>query len=180
MARSQQREARNKAKFLTFMLGRNTYGVEILKVQEIMRLVDITPVPQTPSYIRGVINLRGDVVAIADLRLKLGMQPEPDQDRSCIVVLQVPAPSGGTLARGIIVDNVAEVLDVRDEQLEPPPGFGEGIDVSFIKAIAKVDQKVVMILDVDRVLAPREHEGALADIEQSAARDNQAQTLTTP
>lgn len=138
------------------MLGRDVYGVEILKVQEIIRMMEVTAVPNMPPYLRGVINLRGEVVAIVDLRVKFGLPQRPDSDRTCVVVMQISLPSGGTVTRGVVVDKVAEVMDIVDEQLAPPPSLGEGVDVSFLKAIGKVTDKVVLILDVEKVLTTNE------------------------
>ncbi len=139
-------------KYLTFTLGKDAYGVEILKVQEIIRLMEITEVPRAPGFVRGVINLRGEVIVVVDLRRKFGLPQRADTDRTCIIVLQVMAPNGQPLTRGVIVDTVSDVLDLVDEQLEPPPDLGQGVDVSFIRNVGKTDDRVVIILDVDRVL----------------------------
>jgi purine-binding chemotaxis protein CheW len=147
---------RNRARFLTFVLGRDIYGVEILKVQEIIRMMEITAVPNMPPFLRGVINLRGEVVAIVDLRTKFGLPARPDTDRTCVIVLQFAVPDGGMVTRGVVVDKVAEVMDIADEQLAPPPSLGADVDVSSLKSIGKLDDRVVLILDVEKVLAPND------------------------
>lgn len=137
--------------YLTFALGDETYGLGILKVQEIIGIMDVTKVPRTPEYVRGVINLRGKVIPVVELRLKFGMDKLEDTERTCIIVVQVES-AGGAVTTGVIVDEVAEVLDIREDQIEPPPSFGASVDTEFILAMGKVDEKVVMLLDVDKVL----------------------------
>jgi purine-binding chemotaxis protein CheW len=142
-------------KYLTFQLGKEVYGIQILKVQEIIGLMNVTSVPRTPDYVRGVINLRGKVISVVDLRLKFGMETKEDTERTCIIVLQV-ACSGGTVVMGILVDEVSEVLDIKLDQIEPAPSFGGDVDTDFILAMGKVGQKVIMLLDADRVLSSGE------------------------
>ncbi len=144
-------------KFLTFQLEGEIFGLEILKVQEIMGLIAITRVPRTPHYIRGVINLRGKVIPVVDLRLKFGMAQKVDTDRSCIIVVQV-ARNGSQVTMGTIVDEVSEVLDIQSEQIEHAPEFGHTVDTTFILGIGKVGLKVVLLLDVDKVLTVDEAE----------------------
>ncbi len=141
-----------QGKHLTFVLGDELYGTEILKVQEIIGIMKVTEVPRTPDYIRGVINLRGKVIPVLELRRKFGMAPADDTERTCVVVVQV-ANTETEITMGVIVDEVSEVLDLRAEQLEPPPAFGHGVETDFILGMAKVDARVIMILDVDRVLS---------------------------
>lgn len=142
-------------KYLTFQLGREVFGLEILKVQEIIGIMPITMVPRTPEFVRGVINLRGKVIPVIDLRRKFGLSEHADTDRSCIIVVQLEGLSG-RLIMGLLVDEVSEVLDIGADKLEPPPDFGSGIDTEFIRSMGKVGQKVVMLLDVDKVLANQE------------------------
>ncbi len=142
-------------KYLTFLLGKEVYGLEILKVQEIIGLMNVTPVPRTPAFIRGVINLRGKVIPVIDLRRKFNMDSREDTDRTCIIVVQVTG-SGSLITMGIIVDEVSEVIDIKADQIEPPPSFGSIVDTDFILAIGKIAQKVVMLLDVDKVLTMNE------------------------
>ncbi|HLP41471.1 MAG TPA: chemotaxis protein CheW [Fibrobacteria bacterium] len=139
-------------KYLTFQLGKEIYGIEILKVQEIIGMMPVTHVPKTPDFVRGVINLRGKVIPVVELRSKFGLQGREDTERTCIVVVQV-AWATGTVTMGLLVDEVSEVLNVTGDQIEPPPSFGSSVDTDFILGMGKVGQKVVMLLDVDKVLA---------------------------
>jgi len=142
-------------KYLTFQLGGEIYGLEILKVQEIIGMMKVTHLPRTPDFIRGVINLRGKVIPVLDLRIKFGMQAKEDTDRTCIIVVQIMR-NGQRVTMGTIVDEVSEVLDIGAEQIEPPPSFGASVDTDFIFGVGKVGQKVIMLLDVDKVLCGRE------------------------
>lgn len=144
-------------KYLTFQMGKEVYGIEILKVQEIIGMMPVTHVPKTPDFVRGVINLRGKVIPVIELRRKFGMETREDTERSCIVVVQV-VWSAGTVTMGMLVDEVSEVLNVTREQIEAPPSFGASVDTDFILGMGKVGQKVVMLLDVDKVLANGEIE----------------------
>ena len=139
-------------KYLTFKLDAEEFGLEILKVQEIIKMMDITRVPRTPEYVRGVINLRGKVIPIVDLRLKFEMEAKGNTDKTCVIVVQVRR-RGGTVVMGIIVDEVSEVLDVAGEQIEPAPEFGGVVDTSFILGMGKIGDRVVTLMDVDRVLS---------------------------
>lgn len=151
-------ERKRAGKYLLFHLGREEFGVHVLKVREIMGLQDITTVPHTAVYVRGVINLRGKVVPVVDLRLRLGMPELAYGPRTCIVVLQV-AQAGAPLQMGIIVDGVAEVLNVQDTDIEDPPDFGSGPAASHCLGMAKVKGKVKMLLDIDQVLENTEWQG---------------------
>jgi purine-binding chemotaxis protein CheW len=142
-------------KYLTFQLGKEVYGIEILKVQEIIGMMTVTRVPKTPGFVRGVINLRGKVIPVIELRSKFGMEGREDTDRTCIVVVQV-ASASGTVTMGLLVDEVSEVLNVGQEQIEAPPTFGASVDTDFILGMGKVGQKVVMLLDADKVLSSDE------------------------
>jgi len=155
-------------KFLTFLMAHEKYGLEILKVREIIGIMDVTPVPTTPAFVRGVINLRGKVIPVVDLRLKFGMEPKEDTQRTCIIVVHL-AREGQEMIMGIIVDEVSEVLDIDQDQIEPPPSFGADIRTDFILGMGKVNQRVVTMLDIDRVLSERE----IALVENSAGRTKQ-------
>ncbi len=152
-------------KFLTFLMANEKYGLEILKVREIIGIMDVTPVPTTPAFVRGVINLRGKVIPVVDLRLKFGMEAKEDTQRTCIIVVHL-AREGQEMIMGIIVDEVSEVLDIDQDQIEPPPSFGADIKTDFILGMGKVNQRVVTMLDIDRVLSERE----IALVENSAER----------
>ena len=138
-------------KYLTFKLGPESYGLGILKVQEIIGLMAITHVPRASHYVRGVINLRGKVIPVVDLRLKFGMESTVDTERTCVIVVQVMHGTQ-TIVMGLIVDEVSEVLDITENQLEPPPSFGTSVDTMFIQGMGKVGDKVIILLDVDRAL----------------------------
>ena len=139
-------------KFLSFVLGEEEYGLEILKVQEINGMMDITRVPRTPDYVKGVINLRGRVIPILSLRRKFSMPLIEDTEKTCIIVVQVQH-NDTQLTMGIIVDEVSEVLNISESQIEPPPSFGGGMEeADFITGMGKLEDKVVILLDIDRVL----------------------------
>lgn len=142
-------------KYLTFRLANEDYGVEILKVQEIIGIMSVTRVPRTPASIRGVINLRGKVIPVVDLRSRFGMPGREDTKRTCFIVVRVQR--GGTpIIMGIIVDEVSEVLNVGADQIEPTPAFGAGVETQFILGMGKVGQRVLILLDIDKVLADDE------------------------
>ena len=150
-------------KYLTFKLAAEEYGVEILKVQEIIGMMKITRVPKMPAFIRGVINLRGKVIPVVDLRLKFGMQAQADTERTCIIVVQI-SQGAGRVTTGILVDDVSEVLNIHSEQIEPAPSFGTLVSTDFILGMGKVAQKVVMLLDLDKAMASQT---GLFDIRES-------------
>jgi purine-binding chemotaxis protein CheW len=139
-------------KYLTFCLGEEEYGLRILKVREIIGYMDVTAVPRTPAYVRGVINLRGQVIPVVDLRAKFAMGPAERTQQTCIIVVETQ-PDRRKVSTGIVVDRVQEVLDVAAGQIEPPPSFGPAVDVSFILGMGKVGQGVKILLDIDKVLA---------------------------
>jgi len=139
-------------KYLTFKLESEEFGLEILKVQEIIKMMDITRVPRTPEFVRGVINLRGKVIPVIELRQKFQMETMATTDKTCVIVVQV-AHGDGRVTMGIIVDEVSEVLDIAGEQIEPAPEFGTAVDTAFILGMGKVAKRVVMLLDVDKVLS---------------------------
>jgi len=145
-------------KYLTFKLSNETYGIEILKVQEIIGLMNITSIPRTPDFVRGVINLRGKVIPVIELRKKFNMETVEDTDHTCIIVVQVMG-TGTPITMGILVDEVSEVVDITENQLEPPPSFGTNIDTAFILAMGKLKDTVVILLDIDKVLTAYEMQG---------------------
>jgi purine-binding chemotaxis protein CheW len=142
-------------KYLTFNLGEEGYGIEILKVQEIIGIQNITRVPRAPDYVKGVINLRGKVIPVIDLRLKFGMPEKEFTRETCIIMVQA-ATDDGFLIMGLIVDIVSEVLDIAREQIEPPPSLGTNVDVRFILGLARTGNDVKILLDIDRVLSLQE------------------------
>jgi len=142
-------------KYLTFKLGDEEYGLQILKVQEIIRMQTVTRVPRTPDYLRGVINLRGKVIPVVDLRRKFGLCDQDDTERSCIIVVQI-MNANATVTMGIIIDEVREVLDIVAENIEETPSFGANVDAEFILGIGKIGQSVKILLDIDKVLSVSE------------------------
>jgi len=142
-------------KYLTFHLANEEFGIRVLKVREIMGLQEITAVPQTPSHIKGVINLRGKVVPVIDLRLKFGLPIAEYTQRTCIIVTQVQGESSSVLM-GIVVDGVSEVLNLTGPEIEDTPDFGEEISGRYLLGMAKVKGKVKILLDIDKVLTAQE------------------------
>jgi len=139
-------------KYLTFALGKEEYGLEILKVREIIGWLDITALPRTPAYIKGVVNLRGQVIVVADLRAKFEMEACAKTDQTCIIVVEI-AHGGRKLSTGIIVDRVSEVLEIPSENIEDPPTFGTSVATDFILGMGKVGDAVKILLDIDRVMS---------------------------
>lgn len=142
-------------KYLTFHLGREEYAIEVRQVREIIGLQEMTAVPQTAPYMKGVINLRGRVIPIVSLRLKLGMPEDAYTARSCIIVVDLKLESG-IVAVGLMVDGVSEVMALRAEDMEDPPDFGRGRTAPYLLGMAKVKGKVKMLLDLDYVLTTNE------------------------
>ncbi len=137
-------------KFLTFRLADENYGLEILQVKEIIGLLKITRVPRTPEYIRGVINLRGKVLPVMDLRLRFAMGSIDDTDETCIIV--VDATGSGTVMMGLLVDSVSEVLDIASSDIEDAQDLGESVKTEFIRGVGKAREKVILLLDIQAVL----------------------------
>lgn len=140
-------------KYLTFTLGGESYGVPVLKVREIIRLCPVTPVANTPPHVKGVVNLRGKVIPLVDLRVRFGLPALLDDDRTCIVVTQIVPPGGGTRLYGIVVDGVEEVAHFEAGDVEPPPDFGGAVDVRYLTGIAKSGAGVKMLVDLDGIWA---------------------------
>ncbi|MGB9610666.1 MAG: chemotaxis protein CheW [Bryobacteraceae bacterium] len=152
--------AGRQGKYLVFHLGREEFAVAVLKVREIMGLQEITEVPQTPHYVRGVINLRGKVIPVVDLRRKFGMPDTEATARTCIVVLQVRRRAGGDpLLMGVIVDGVSEVLTIHEQDIEDTPSFGDGVELPYVLGLAKVKGRVKILLDIDQVMTAQELAG---------------------
>lgn len=153
--RKQRHAIEKGGKYLTFILEGEEYGIVILKVKEIIGLMPITPVPQTPHFVKGVINLRGKVIPVVDLRLKFGMQSADYSERTCIIVVEAVTEAGSGMIGGV-VDSVSEVIQVRNEDVEEPPSFGTRLNTDYILGMAKVDGKVKILLDIDKVLVLNE------------------------
>jgi purine-binding chemotaxis protein CheW len=137
-------------KFLTFFLGNEEYGVEILRVQEIIGQLPITRVPRTPAFIRGVVNLRGKVIPIVDLRTKFTL-PETETAETCIIVVAIRG-----VHIGVVVDRVSEVADIAGAEIEDAPDFGATVETEFLLGIGKAHGKVRLLLDIERVLSSAE------------------------
>jgi purine-binding chemotaxis protein CheW len=144
-----------EGKYLTFSLAGEEYGIGILKIKEIIGMMPITPVPQTPEFFKGVVNLRGKVIPVIDLRLKFGMEAADFTERTCIIVVEIDAASG-TVMTGTVVDSVSEVLNIRGEDIEDTPAFGTNLTPAYIRGMATTERGVKILLDIDRVLSDEE------------------------
>lgn len=140
-----------EGKFLTFSLAGEEYGIGILKVKEIIGMMPITMVPRTPDFVKGVINLRGKVIPVADLRRKFGMQGMDYTERTCIIVVEISGQGGSNLM-GIVVDSVSEVLNIRSAEIEAAPVLGSALDTNYILGMAKINKGVKILLDIDKVM----------------------------
>ncbi len=144
-----------EGKYLTFSLDNEEYGIGILKIKEIIGMMPITSVPQTPAFVKGVINLRGKVIPVVDLRLRFGMEEMAYSERTCIIVVEIEGPAG-TVMIGIVVDAVSEVLNVKGEDIEDTPTFGAKLNTDYILGMAKMEGGVKILLDIDQVLSTEE------------------------
>jgi purine-binding chemotaxis protein CheW len=140
-------EDTQEGKFLTFILGEEEYGIEIRHVTEIIGIQSITEVPDMPAHVKGVINLRGKVIPVMDVRLRFGMPERPYDDRTCIVVINIDGQ-----AVGLVVDRVSEVLDIPKDDIEPPPAVKRGEESRFVQGMGKVGDKVKILLDARKLL----------------------------
>ena len=152
IAELKQDGTKKDGKYLTFSLGAEEFGLEILKVREIIGYIEVTAVPQTPHHVRGVINLRGQVIPVVDLRAKFGMETAEVTEQSCIIVVEI-VQGNRTCSMGIIVDRVQEVLDIVGDSIEDAPQFGASVNTDFILGMGKVGNSVKILLDIDKVLA---------------------------
>jgi purine-binding chemotaxis protein CheW len=142
-------------KFLHFELAGEYYGLDILKIMEINGMMDITAVPQTPQFMKGLINLRGKVIPVIDLRLKFGLPQEAYTERTSIIVIEFKTISGPT-QMGIVVDRVSEVITIKEADIDPAPEFGARLKSEYIKGVAKTKNTVIIILDIDVILTDQE------------------------
>ena len=138
-------------KFLTFMIGKEVYGLPILKVTEIIGMMKITHVPGMPEYVKGVINLRGKIIPTLDLRLKFGLESRDYDDKTSIIVVEINREGSGHLS-GLIVDTVWEVVAIEEENIELPPTYGNNINNEFISGIGKKKDKVIILLNADKII----------------------------
>lgn len=142
-------------KYLTFTMEKEEYGIGILKVKEIIGMMPVTSVPRTPDFVKGVINLRGKVIPVVDLRLKFSMESIPYTDRTCIIVVEIDSDAA-TVLIGIVVDAVSEVLNIKEADIEETPTFGTSLNTDYILGMAKMEGGVKILLDIDRVLSQQE------------------------
>ena len=140
-----------EGKYLTFALGAEEYGLEILKVREIIGCMEITAVPQTPDYVKGIINLRGQVIPVVDIRTLFGMEPKSITEETCIIVVEVMRRQH-RFSTGVIVDRVSEVLDIDGGAIEQAPQLGASVNTDFILGMGKVNDAVKILLNIDKVL----------------------------
>ncbi|SDU01156.1 purine-binding chemotaxis protein CheW [Verrucomicrobium sp. GAS474] len=152
-------------KYLTFCLGQEYYGIAVLKIREIIRLLEITPVPQMPDFIRGVINLRGKIIPVIDLRMRFHLAKADTNERTCIVVVQVELPNGDKTQMGMVVDAVEEVINIALTDMEETPNFGAKLQSHYILGMAKIKGKVKTLLDIDKVVGA----DALAEVAAATA-----------
>jgi purine-binding chemotaxis protein CheW len=158
---SKGRAAGQEGKFLTFSLANEEYGIGILKVREIIGMMPIRTVPQTPGFVKGVINLRGKVIPVVDLRLKFGMSEVEYTERTSIIVVSVghEGPNEKVIHIGIVVDYVSEVVNIKADEIEAAPAFGSRLNTEYILGMAKIGKGVKILLDIDRILAGDELAG---------------------
>ncbi len=151
-------------KYLTFAIHRESYGIDVMHVREIIRVTEITALPEMPDYIRGVINLRGKIIPVLDLRVRFGFAAASNTDQTCIVVVLVKTPEGKSSLMGLVVDNVEEVINVAASEIEETPDFGGECFTKSVLGIAKIKGSIKTLLDIDRVLAAGGHEALRAAI----------------
>ena len=148
-------ETARGGKYLTFTLDNEEYGIGIMKVKEIIGLMPVTPVPRTPEFVRGVINLRGRVIPVIDLRLRFGMESAESTERTCVIVVEIGSPSGPVMV-GVVVDSVSDVLNIKEEDIEGDLTFGASLDTEYIFGMAKMENGVKILIDIDKVLTSGE------------------------
>jgi purine-binding chemotaxis protein CheW len=144
-------------KYLSFTLAEEDYGIGIVKIKEIIGMMPITSIPQTPEYVKGVINLRGKVIPVLSMRRRFGMEEDRYNDRTCIIVVEIAGGSDSVII-GIVVDTVSEVMNIKGEDIEETPSFGTKLDTDYILGMAKTEGKLKILLDIDRVLNRQETE----------------------
>lgn len=146
-------EDTQKGKFLTFLLGKEVYAIEIKFVIEMIGMQPITEVPELPEYVKGIINLRGKIVPVMDVRLRFRKEPKEYNDRTCIIVVEVD-----NILLGLIVDNISEVISIPEEEIVPPPEISKGMENRYIKGIGKVGNNVKLILDCQKLMSDKDVE----------------------
>lgn len=146
----QDASATSSQQYVTFSLGKELFGVEVNRAREILSLTPVTKVPQTPDYLLGVINLRGQVVPVVDMRLKLGLPAGVETEDTCIIVVEVQI-DGEPIVVGALADAVREVLEIRSDQIEPPPRLGTRLKTEFITGMGRIDEQFMILLNIDRI-----------------------------
>jgi purine-binding chemotaxis protein CheW len=146
-------KTKKEGKYLTFSLNNEEYGIEIIKVKEIIGMMSITTIPQAPPYVKGVVNLRGKVIPVIDLRLKFGMEAASYTGHTCIIVVEITGRSRGNFFMGIVVDTVSEVLNIKEVEIEETPDFGARMNTAYILGMAKMSSGVKILLEIDKVLS---------------------------
>ena len=146
-----------EGKYLTFSLAGEEYGIGILKIREIIGMMPITSVPETPAFVKGVINLRGKVIPVVDLRLRFGIAEIDYTERTCIIVVEIAGPAG-TVSMGVVVDSVSEVLNIKGADIEDTPSFGPQLNTEYILGMAKVGKGLKILLDIEKALTSTEME----------------------
>jgi purine-binding chemotaxis protein CheW len=162
-----------RRQYLTFLLAGEEYAVDVLSVKEIIEYGDVTKVPGTPFHVRGVINLRGSVVPVVDLALKLGREESPLSRRSCIVIVETGL-QGDRVVTGVVADAVNQVIELSPEDIQPPPAFGTGVRLHYLEGIARIGTAFVLVLHMDSVLSDEAHVAALPSLESARAVETPA------
>lgn len=177
---SRQNGVERAGKYLTFALGSEEYGLEILKVREIFGYMEITAIPQTPEHVKGVINLRGQVIPVIDLRAKFGMETIETTDQTCIIVVET-TQQDSKFSTGIVVDHVQEVLDIKADQIEDAPQFGSSVETEFISGMGKIGDSVKILLNIDKVLTGTNlsgfTKGTNNSVEQNVGNQKEVKTV---
>ena len=153
--------------FLTFMLGKEEFGVEILRVQGIQGWDSVTPIPNSPDYVLGVTNLRGSVVPIIDLRRRFELKDQEFGPTTVVIVVRVVSPNQDRVI-GMVVDGVSEVYSVNQEDIQPSPDFGGNVDTRFVKGLATMEERMIILLNIDEILNEAAN-ASIADIEEDEA-----------
>ena len=148
-------KAMSSQQYVTFSLGDELFGVEVIRAREILSVTPVTKVPQTPDYLLGVINLRGQVVPVVDMRLKLGLPVSEETEDTCVIVVEVQV-DGEPIIVGALADAVREVLEIRTDQIEPAPRLGTRLKTEFISGMGKIDEQFLILLNIDRVFSSDE------------------------
>lgn len=163
-----KKENKSSQNFLAFYLDEKNYAFPILKVNEVIVMPTITPMPKTPEYMKGVINLRGLIIPIIDLRLALNMEKVEYGKQTCVIIVKMQIQNYEKMV-GFVVDSVSEVFEILASNIEKPPSYGEDIDNEFLRGIGKVKGKIVMLLDIDKILSKDDSEDLIfSDLESMA------------